>query len=139
MTQRVEHKDPHRTKIMRAVRREHTGPEITVRKLLHRLGLRFRLHRKDLPGTPDIVLPRYKTVVFVHGCFWHQHLDCKYATVPKTNQDYWLQKLAANVERDGRKEEALRVLGWRVLVVWECETRDQEGLSSRIRREFSLP
>lgn len=138
MKQREAGKDPHRTKIMRAVRRESTVPEIAVRKLFHRLGLRFRLHRKDLPGTPDIVLPRYKTVVFVHGCFWHQHPDCRYAAAPKTNRDYWLPKLAANVERDKRKEEALRVLGWRVLVIWECEIRDLEGLSSRIRREFSL-
>lgn len=124
---------------MRAVKRSDTKPEVLVRKLLHRLGLRFRLHRKDLPGSPDIVLPKFNTVVFVHGCFWHRHPGCRYATTPKTRQDFWLPKFAANVERDSRKEAQLQELGWRVLTVWECETRDLQSLEQRLRREFALP
>lgn len=124
---------------MRAVKRSDTKPEVLVRKLLHRLGLRFRLHRKDLPGSPDIILPKLNTAVFVHGCFWHRHPGCRYATTPKTRQDFWLPKFAANVERDSRKEAQLRELGWRVLTVWECETRDLQSLEQRLRREFALP
>lgn len=123
---------------MRAVRRANTAPEIIVRQELHALGLRFRLHRRDLPGSPDIVLPRFRTVILVHGCFWHRHTDCRYATTPKTRQEYWLPKFAANIERDARKEAQLRVLGWRVLVVWECETKQRECLAGRLRREFGL-
>lgn len=128
-----------RSDIMRAVKRAHTGPEVAVRKLLHSLGLRFRLHRKALPGSPDIVLPKHRTVIFVHGCFWHRHPGCRYASTPKTRQDYWLPKFAANVERDARKTSQLEELGWRVLVVWECETRSEEALEARLRREFGLP
>ncbi|MDH4565315.1 DNA mismatch endonuclease Vsr [Pseudomonas sp. BN414] len=128
-----------RSDIMRAVKRAHTAPEISVRQTLHALGLRFRLHRRDLPGSPDIVLPRFRTAIFVHGCFWHRHTDCRYATTPKTRQEYWLPKFMANVERDARKEAQLRGLGWRVLVVWECETRDRGELVTRLRREFNLP
>ncbi|WP_090734422.1 very short patch repair endonuclease [Azotobacter beijerinckii] len=129
-----------RSDIMRAVKRAHTGPEVAVRKLLHSLGLRFRLHRKALPGSPDIVLPKHRTVIFVHGCFWHRHPGCRYASTPKTRQDYWLPKFAANVERDARKSSQLKELGWRVLVVWECETRNDKGtLEARLRREFGLP
>lgn len=101
-----------RSDIMRAVKRAHTAPEIVVRQALHALGLRFRLHRRDLPGSPDIVLPKLRTVVFVHGCFWHRHPDCRYATTPKSRQEYWLPKFEANVERDARKEAQLRELGW---------------------------
>ena len=127
-----------RSDIMRAVRRAHTAPEIIVRQELHALGLRFRLHRRDLPGSPDIVLPRLRTVIFVHGCFWHRHSDCRYATTPKTRQEYWLPKFAANIERDARKEAQLQALGWRVLLVWECETKRREELTLRLRREFGL-
>lgn len=127
------------TNKMRSVRLRDTAPELVVRKLLHGMGLRYRLHKKGLPGTPDIVLDRFSMVVFVHGCFWHRHPGCKYSSTPKTNQDYWLPKFEANIERDARKEEALRALGWRVLVVWECETRDRAKLESRLRREFGLP
>ncbi|WP_445005895.1 very short patch repair endonuclease [Halomonas mongoliensis] len=109
---------------MRAVRQKDTAPEVIVRRLLFRLGLRFRLHVKRLPGSPDIVLRRHSTAIFVHGCYWHRHPGCKHATTPKTNRDYWLPKFKANVERDARQAEALRALGWRVLIVWECETRD---------------
>lgn len=124
---------------MRSVKRAHTGPEIRVRQALHALGLRFRLHRRDLPGSPDIVLPRFRTAVFVHGCFWHRHLNCRYATTPKSRQDYWLPKFEANVERDARKEAQLQNLGWRVLVIWECETKTREVLKARLRLEFDLP
>jgi len=128
-----------RSDIMRAVKRAHTRPEIVVRQALHALGLRFRLHRRDLPGSPDIVLPKFRTVVFVHGCFWHRHSDCHYATTPKSRQEYWLPKFEANVERDARKEAQLRELGWRVLVMWECETKSLEALEARLRLEFDLP
>ena len=124
---------------MRAVKRAHTRPEIVVRQTLHALGFRFRLHRRDLPGSPDIVLPKFRTVVFVHGCFWHRHSDCRYATTPKSRQEYWLPKFEANVERDARKEAQLRELGWRVLVMWECETKSLEALEARLRLEFDLP
>ncbi|MEQ6491905.1 very short patch repair endonuclease [Pseudomonas aeruginosa] len=127
-----------RSDIMRAVKRAHTAPEIIVRQTLHALGLRFRLQRRDLPGSPDIVLPRFRTAIFVHGCFWHRHPDCRYATTPKTRQEYWLPKFMANVERDARKESQLRELGWRVLIIWECETRDRRELMMRLRREFDL-
>lgn len=127
-----------RSDIMRAVKRAHTAPEMIVRQELHALGLRFRLHRRDLPGSPDIVLPRLRTVIFVHGCFWHRHSDCRYATTPKTRQEYWLPKFAANIERDARKEAQLQALGWRVLLVWECETKRREELTLRLRRELKL-
>ncbi|MBT8768734.1 very short patch repair endonuclease [Metapseudomonas boanensis] len=127
-----------RSDIMRAVKRAHTGPEIIVRKALHALGLRFRLHRRDLPGSPDIVLPRFRTVVLVHGCFWHRHPGCRYASTPKSRQEYWLPKFKANIERDAKKEAQLCELGWRVIVVWECETKQRESLIDRLRREFAL-
>ena len=127
-----------RSDIMRAVKRANTAPEIIVRQVLHALGLRFRLHRRDLPGSPDVVLPRFRTVIFVHGCFWHRHPDCRYTTTPKTRQEYWLPKFAANIERDARKEAQLQALGWRVLLVWECETKRREELTLRLRREFGL-
>ncbi|TKB46011.1 DNA mismatch endonuclease Vsr [Ferrimonas sediminicola] len=110
-----------RSDLMSKVKSKDTSPEIVLRRVLHRLGLRFRLHRKDLPGHPDIVLPRYKAVVMVHGCFWHHHSGCKNATVPDTNTEFWMEKFARNVERDARVENELKELGWRVFVVWECE------------------
>ncbi|TBU73306.1 very short patch repair endonuclease [Pseudomonas daroniae] len=124
---------------MKAVRRENTRPEILVRKVLHGAGLRFRITKKSLPGTPDIVLTKHRTAIFVHGCFWHRHPDCRYASTPKTRQEYWLPKFAANVERDARKEAALEELGWRVLIVWECETKNLAALEERLRREFNQP
>ena len=127
-----------RSDIMRAVKRANTAPEIIVRQVLHAFGLRFRLHRRDLPGSPDVVLPRFRTVIFVHGCFWHRHPDCRYTTTPKTRQEYWLPKFAANIERDLRKEAQLQALGWRVLLVWECETKQREELTLRLRRELKL-
>lgn len=125
-----------RSEIMRAVRQKNTGPEQIVRKVLFGLGLRFRLHRKDLPGTPDIVLPKYRTAIFVHGCFWHRHPGCRLATTPKTRQDYWLPKFEANVERDTRKLRELEARGWRSLVIWECETRDVLALRASLESRF---
>jgi DNA mismatch endonuclease (patch repair protein) len=121
---------------MRSVGTRNTGPEIVVRKLLHRLGLRFRLHRQDLPGRPDIVLPRRRTAVFVHGCFWHGH-RCSKGRLPKSRPDYWIPKIAGNKRRDRRNLNSLKKLGWRPIVVWQCETRDLLSLSQRLRSEFS--
>lgn len=126
-----------RSRIMRAVKRANTEPEIKVRKVLHRLGLRFRLNQKSLPGSPDIVLAKHKTAIFVHGCFWHRHQGCRFSSTPKTRQEYWLPKFVANVERDARKIVELEALGWRVLVVWECESKDLAALEERLKREFS--
>lgn len=109
-----------------------TKPELRVRKLLHALGYRFRLHRKDLPGTPDIILPRCKAVIFVHGCFWHRHEDCKRASTPKTNVDFWEKKFKKNTERDAHSVEELQRLGYRCLVVWECQTKNLEQLTERL-------
>ena len=111
----------HRSWNMSRIRSKDTTPEKTVRSLLHKMGYRFRLHRKDLPGKPDIVLPKYKTVIFVHGCFWHRHENCKYASIPKTNTEFWLDKLNKNVERDKKNQAELKKLGWKVIVIWECE------------------
>lgn len=115
--------DPVRRRIMKAVGQKDTKPEMIVRQTLHALGYRFRLHRRDLPGSPDIVLPRYRTVIFVHGCFWHRHEGCARATVPKTRQAFWSDKFKANKVRDRRALVALQDLGWNAQVIWECQTR----------------
>ena len=107
---------------MSRIRGKNTAPEKIVRSLLHRLGYRFRLHVKTLPGKPDIVLPKYKTVIFVHGCFWHRHKGCKNCTTPTNRQEFWLTKLNGNAVRDKLHQRALRKLGWRVIAIWECET-----------------
>ena len=120
---------------MAAVRRRDTVPEVLVRSHLHRMGLRFRLHDTRLPGSPDIVLKRHNTVVFVHGCFWHGH-DCPRGKAPCTRQEFWLPKLIRNRKRDQLQVRSLRALGWRVLVVWECETKDETRLARRLRRWF---
>jgi DNA mismatch endonuclease (patch repair protein) len=117
---------------MRAVSQANTGPELRVRRLLHALGYRFRLHRKGLPGTPDIVLPKHKAIVFVHGCFWHRHPRCCKSTVPKTNRDYWREKFSANVARDRENRRQLRALGWRTLIIWECWTKEVAKLQRRL-------
>lgn len=111
---------------MAGIRGRNTGPERLVRSLLHRAGFRFRLHRRDLPGSPDIVLPRHRAVVFVHGCFWHAHPGCPLAKEPTSNAEFWHRKLLANRERDARAVEALLAAGWRVLVVWECGLRGRK-------------
>ena len=110
-----------RSRMMSGIRGTNTQPELRVRRFLHSHGFRYRLHDRTLPGQPDIVLPRYRTVVFVHGCFWHQHPGCRFATRPDTNADFWRAKLAGNVARDRRQGEVLMRRGWRVEVVWECE------------------
>lgn len=128
------HTPEQRSRNMAAIRSANTAPEIKVRRLLHARGFRFRLHRGDLPGKPDIVLPRYRTAIFVHGCFWHRH-SCRYgAPRPSTNAQFWNQKLGSNVERDRRNCRALREAGWHVITVWECETRDEGQLNRRIER-----
>ena len=114
-----------RSRMMSGIQGKNTKPELLVRKYLHGRGLRFRLHAKELPGKPDLVFPKYKVAVFVHGCFWHQHLGCKYAYVPQSNAAFWREKLQSNNERDKIKATALKKLGWRVLVIWECSLNDK--------------
>ena len=121
-----------RTEIMSRIRGRDTKPELIVRRIAHGLGFRFRLHRKDLPGRPDIVFPRHQAVIVVHGCFWHRHPGCKRASSPKTRVRYWQNKFEDNVVRDRRNETALRDLGWKVMVIWECETKDHEAVAARI-------
>ena len=119
---------------MSRVRGQNTKPEIKVRSALHKLGYRFRLHRKDLPGTPDIVMPKYRTVIFVHGCFWHQHPGCRKATYPQGNADFWRRKLDGNIMRDTRTQALLVELGWHVIIIWECELRDITSLIERLKK-----
>lgn len=121
-----------RSRIMASVRHFDTAPELAVRSLLHRKGFRFRLHRKDLPGNPDIVLPRHHKVIFVHGCFWHGHVCKKGKRKPQTNIDFWKEKIFKNKKRDRAVTRKLRRLEWKVLVVWECQLSDLEKLNNRI-------
>lgn len=122
-----------RRRNMSRIRGRDTEPEKIVRSMLHRMGYRFRLHRRDLPGRPDIVLPRLRSVIFVHGCFWHRHPGCRYTTTPKTRAEFWQKKFDENVTRDRRNVAALQKSGWRVLCVWECETRDLEALEHQLQ------
>lgn len=117
---------------MSRIKGANTGPEIGVRSLLHRMGYRFRLHRRDLPGTPDIVLPGRKAVVFVHGCFWHGHV-CKRTKMPKSRTTYWADKIESNRLRDARKRRRLKEMGWKVVIVWECELKKPEKLADKLR------
>lgn len=114
-----------RSRVMRSVHGKNTSVELYVRRLFFKAGFRYRLHKADLPGKPDIIFPKYKTVVFVNGCFWHQHPGCKRATMPSTNRDYWRKKLQRNVERDAREIALLKKAGWTVYVIWECRIQDQ--------------
>ena len=118
---------------MAAIQREDTKPELTVRRVLWRLGARYRLHAAELPGKPDIVMRRARKAIFVHGCLWHLHEGCPLTRIPTSRPDYWPAKLARNKERDRRNLEALRRLGWSIEVVWECETKDQAALERRLR------
>src|SRR3990167_6864482 len=122
---------------MSRIRSRDTIPEKTVRSVLRRLRYRIQLHAKDLPGRPDIVLPRRKTVVFVHGCFWHRHSRCRFAYSPKTRRTFWLRKLTENRNRDARARRHLRKLGWKVITVWECQTDDMKTLTIRLKRLLS--
>lgn len=112
-----------RSRMMSGIKGKNTKPELLLRSALHKLGFRFRIQRKDLPGKPDIVLPKYKTIIFIHGCFWHRHPGCKYAYTPKSNIEFWTSKLEGNVIRDRLTEKALEEMGWRILIVWECEIK----------------
>ena len=111
-----------RSRMMSGIKGKNTIPEMEIRQALHKLGFRYQLHRRDLPGTPDMVFPKYKTVLFVNGCFWHRH-GCKFTTVPKSNSDFWLRKFSQNIERDQRSLAALHYLGWSAIILWECEIK----------------
>ncbi len=117
---------------MQRIKGRDTRPELRVRKLVHGMGYRYRLHRKDLPGKPDLVFAPRRKVIFVHGCFWHQHRGCRAGRMPASNLDYWGPKLCRNLERDNMARTMLEQAGWDVLVVWDCETKDLEELSSRL-------
>ncbi len=121
-----------RSERMGRVKGADTKPEMVVRRLVHAMGYRYRLHSRDLPGKPDIVFRRKKKVIFVHGCFWHRHPGCKLARIPKSRLDFWVPKLEGNRERDIRNQGTLRRMGWRVLVIWECEIGDRGELGNRI-------
>jgi DNA mismatch endonuclease (patch repair protein) len=123
-----------RSALMSRIRGKDTTPERAVRSMVHGLGYRFRLQGRDLPGRPDLVLPRLRTVIFVHGCFWHRHARCRYATTPATRRAFWLEKFERNVERDRRTAAALRRLGWSVITVWECQLRRPEKVRARLER-----
>lgn len=122
---------------MSRIHSKDTKPELLVRSLLHRNGYRFRVHNIGLPGKPDIVLTKYKTVVFVHGCFWHRHRGCPDATIPKTRTDFWMKKFEESISRDRRATTALRNLDWHVVVVWECELKNTGQLIKRLRKEIT--
>ncbi|MGA2721588.1 MAG: very short patch repair endonuclease [Bryobacteraceae bacterium] len=123
-----------RREIMSRIRGADTSVELTVRKQLHRLGYRFRLHVASLPGRPDIVLPKYQRVIFVHGCFWHGHPGCGRATIPETNSEFWSRKINSNMARDKKSVRALRALDWKVLVLWQCQTKKPDELDRRLQR-----
>jgi len=126
-----------RSWIMSQVRSQDTSPEIKVRSITHRLGYRFRLHRKDLPGKPDLVFPSCKKVIFVHGCFWHGHGCSRGGRIPKTNTKYWIDKISKNVERDQKNKVALKSLGWEILIIWECDLKDPEKVMLNIDEYLS--
>ncbi|WP_418474148.1 very short patch repair endonuclease [Desulfovibrio sp.] len=117
---------------MAKIRSKNTTPEKKVRSILHRIGYRFRIHNQKLPGTPDIVIPKYKSVIFVHGCFWHGHENCKRATIPKTNHEFWKHKITVNKERDRLALDSLKKLGYSCLVIWQCEMKNEDMLRQRL-------
>jgi DNA mismatch endonuclease (patch repair protein) len=127
-----------RSEVMSKIRGRNTRPEQTLRSLLHRAGFRFRLHNSRLPGTPDIVLPRYRTVIMVHGCFWHRHPRCRFAYEPKTRVAFWRGKFAENIARDRRVKNALRKLGWRVITIWECELTNADRVMANLRLKLPV-
>lgn len=121
-----------RSRMMAGIKGKNTKPELVVRKLVYGMGFRYRLHRKDLPGSPDLVFSRLKKLIFVHGCFWHRHPGCRLAYTPKSNTQFWLDKLESNMRRDKLALTALDALGWEVLIVWECEVSDLAGLTRKM-------
>lgn len=123
-----------RSWLMSRVGAKDTKPELAVRSIAHSLGYRFRLHRSDLPGKPDLVFPKKSIVIFVHGCFWHRHTNCSKASTPKTRVRFWNEKFRRNVERDALAISALRKLGWKTVIIWECQTRDKNALAARLKR-----
>jgi DNA mismatch endonuclease, patch repair protein len=123
---------------MSQIKGKNTKPELKVRSLLHSMGYRFRLHRKDLPGKPDIVLPKYKTAIFVHGCFWHRHSMCKYAYTPKSRVEFWESKFRNNIKRDEVNIKKLRGLGWNVVIIWECQTKNLEKFENELENYLGL-
>ena len=123
-----------RSRNMAKIRGKNTKPELLVRSMLHRAGYRFSLHRKDLPGTPDIVLRKYRTVIFVHGCFWHRHKNCKIASMPKSNVEFWQAKFDRNVHNDKKHKRELKKLGWHVLTVWECQLKKPDKVLAKLER-----
>jgi DNA mismatch endonuclease, patch repair protein len=125
-----------RSTLMSRVRSRDTGPELRVRKAAHALGLRYRLQRRDLPGTPDLVFPKHRVAILVHGCFWHRHPDCKRASIPKSKVDFWQRKFDGNVQRDNLAVAALKESGWRAEVLWECETKCPKRLQQRLEAIF---
>ncbi|MBJ2181571.1 DNA mismatch endonuclease Vsr [Pseudomonas veronii] len=125
-----------RSYIMGRIRGKDTKPEIIVRSICHSMGLRYRLHRKDLPGSPDLVFPKFRLCLFVHGCFWHRHSGCQYAYTPKSRTEFWLSKLTRNTERDLEVQNALQALGWHTEVIWECETKDLKLLRKKLQLIF---
>ncbi|MFF0637972.1 very short patch repair endonuclease [Nocardia sp. NPDC004151] len=128
-----------RSRTMRAVRSKDTGPEMAVRRYLHAAGLRYTLHDRRLPGKPDLVFPRRRVALFVHGCFWHQHSGCQAANRPASNTEYWTRKLDGNVARDERRQAELVAHGWKVLTIWECQTRDPTMLAQLLSRIKDSP
>ena len=127
-----------RSWLMARVRGKDTSAELKVRRAVHAMGFRFRIHREDLPGTPDLALPKHRLIILVHGCFWHRHSGCKKATFPKTRMEFWEDKFNMNVSRDLRVRHNLETLGWRVEIVWECETANQDRLANRLFEIFHM-
>ena len=126
--------DPKRSSNMARIGQRDTAPELAVRSTLHQMGYRFRLHQSDLPGKPDVVLARHRTIFLIHGCFWHRHRACRFAYMPKSRVDFWRAKFKANVIRDRKVEKQLQERGWTVQIVWECETKDRVALEKLLRQ-----
>ena len=126
-----------RSRLMAKIKGKNTGPERAVRSLLHRAGYRFRIHVRGLPGTPDVVLPKYRAVVFIHGCFWHRHRNCKIATMPHSHRKFWADKFARNVANDGKHRRRLRRLGWKVVTVWACQLKHPDRVLAKIEKALA--
>lgn len=127
-----------RSRMMAGIGGRNTKPEVLIRRALHGAGFRFRLHRRDLPGSPDIVLPKHRVAIQVHGCFWHRHANCQFTTFPSTNAEFWRKKFRDNVQRDSRKKRALQRLGWKVYTIWECEAARPERVARLLNRLHQL-